>query len=333
MFNFCTLFDSFYLAKGIALYYSLERTCTNFHLYIFAFDEKSYQYLVSLNLESATIINLKQFEDPELLKVKPTRTIAEYCWTSTSSTILYCLTNFDIESCTYLDADLFFVNSPDIIFNEIGNASIALTKHNYHYLYDQSQSNGIYCVQFMYFRNNEVAIKALKWWRNQCIDWCYNYLENGRFGDQGYLPELIKNFKDVKIIENEGAGMAPWNVLKYQRTNDFVFLNKESGKKFDLVFFHFHYLHYHIKNGCIISNPGKVFFPDQIIKTLYYPYIKLLYDYEFAYLSNSIITTQNSIVMIENYSVIRKLIVILKVTLKKSSLLRHLFIERKNTFS
>ena len=336
-FNFCTLFDSYYLAKGLALYYSLEKTCTDFHLYIFAFDDKSFNYLVSLNLKNVTVISLYQFEDPELIRVKPTRTIAEYCWTSTSSTILYCLTNFNIDSCTYLDADLFFLQSPDIIFEEIGNSSIALTKHNYHFLYEQSKTNGIYCVQFMFFRNNEIGLNALKWWRKKCIDWCFNYLDDGKFGDQGYLPELIETFKGVKIIKNEGAGMAPWNILNYNSIDENNFTTKKTGKSFKLIFFHFHHLHYHIEQRNITANPGKVFFPNKIIKKIYVPYIKSLYDYEYAFINKSFPESNESIVNIKNNSLFGKLIVILKVKsigsklqrLKKSSLIRHLFIEKK----
>jgi hypothetical protein len=329
--NFCTLFDSYYLSKGLALYYSLEETCQDFHLYIFAFDDKSYNYLVFLNLKKATIISLNQFEDEELLKVKPHRTIAEYCWTSTSSTILYCLENFKIESCTYLDADLYFFQSPDVIFKEIGDSSIALTKHNYHFLYDQSKSNGIYCVQFMFFRNNKTGIEALKWWRSKCIGWCFNYLENGKFGDQGYLPELVETFKDTKIIENEGAGMAPWNTLKYGLIDKNTFFIKKSRKSFNLNFYHFHYLHYHIEQTQIIANPGKVFFSKRIINEIYIPYIKSLYDYEYAFLNQSFPTLKESIIKIENYSVIEKLIVILKVTLKKISLIRNFLNGKKKS--
>ena len=39
MLNLCTIFFANYSAKGVALYRSLERTCPNFHLYIFAMDE------------------------------------------------------------------------------------------------------------------------------------------------------------------------------------------------------------------------------------------------------------------------------------------------------
>ena len=42
MLNFCTLFDSYYLYKGIALYRSLEQVSDDFTLYIFCFDDKAY---------------------------------------------------------------------------------------------------------------------------------------------------------------------------------------------------------------------------------------------------------------------------------------------------
>ena len=43
--NYCTLFDSFYLTRGLAMYESLKRQTGNFHLYIFAFDDDTYSFL------------------------------------------------------------------------------------------------------------------------------------------------------------------------------------------------------------------------------------------------------------------------------------------------
>jgi len=331
-YNFCTLFDSNYLAKGLALYYSLEKNCDNFHLYIFAFNEKSRIYLENKKLEHATVISLKQFEDIELLKVKPKRTIAEYCWTSTSSTILYCLNNYDIDSCTYLDSDLYFYTSPDILFQEIGNASIAFTRHNYHFLYNQNKTNGEYCVQFMFFRNDELGLAALKWWRGKCLEWCYNYLEDGKFGDQGYLYELIEKFDNVHIINNEGAGMAPWNLLKYKEliNTKYFYVNKAINKEFRLVFFHFHYLHYKISTNSIIANPGKVIFTPKILLKLYVPYLKEIYkreqEFNFGFINDSEIK-----VHFERNSFIKIIMVIIGVLIKRNGIIRSLFIEKKKS--
>ena len=43
--NFCTLFDSYYLDKGLALYLSLKKVCDNFRLYVFCFDDVAFQIL------------------------------------------------------------------------------------------------------------------------------------------------------------------------------------------------------------------------------------------------------------------------------------------------
>ena len=50
--NFCTLFDSNYLLKGLSLYESLVKQCkSDFHLYVFLFDDKSYDIMKKLNLK------------------------------------------------------------------------------------------------------------------------------------------------------------------------------------------------------------------------------------------------------------------------------------------
>ena len=59
---YCTLFDSFYLSRGLVMYESLKREAIDFHLYIFLFDEESYKILTNLKLEFVTIISLHEFE-------------------------------------------------------------------------------------------------------------------------------------------------------------------------------------------------------------------------------------------------------------------------------
>ena len=49
---FCTLFDVNYLDKGIVLYKSLERVCQTFKLYVFCFDDKTYEVLNQLSFKN-----------------------------------------------------------------------------------------------------------------------------------------------------------------------------------------------------------------------------------------------------------------------------------------
>lgn len=245
--NFCTLFDSNYAAKGLTMYESLAKHCPSFHLYIFAFDDKLVKILEKMELPSVTVIALKDFEDEELLAVKPTRTVAEYCWTCSSSTLLYCLQHFNIDSCTYLDSDLYFFADPSVLIDEMGpEDNVLITEHRYSQKYDHSKTSGKYCVQFMTFRNNMNGLKILKWWRNACLKWCYARFEDGKFGDQKYLDDWPTRFEGVHVLKHLGGGVAPWNMQQYEfsRVNKSV-IGKEllTKKSFPVIFFHFHYLY------------------------------------------------------------------------------------------
>ena len=215
MLNFCTLFDSVYLSRGMAMYESLQRNCTNFHLYIFAFDDVCYQFFYQRQFPNITVISLREFEDDKLLMVKQTRSRGEYCWTCTPATIMYVLNTYHVDSCTYVDADLYFFSSPQILLDEVGSDSILLTEHRYTAKYDQSATSGKYCVQFVYFKNDDKGRRALQWWRNACLKWCYNKQEDGKFGDQKYLDDWMTRFEGVHELQHLGGGVAPWNMQQY----------------------------------------------------------------------------------------------------------------------
>ncbi len=116
--DFCTLFDSNYLTRGLALYHSLRANCDSFRLYAYCFDEEAHEILSKLALPDLIPIPLAEFENRELLAVKPGRSRGEYCWTCTSHIILHTLEHFGLDSVTYLDADLFFFADPTVLLDE-----------------------------------------------------------------------------------------------------------------------------------------------------------------------------------------------------------------------
>ncbi len=235
---FVTLFDSHYLTRGLVLYRSLVRYLEDFHLWIVCFDELVYHLLHALNLEKATLIPLKEFEDEELLRVKPHRTLQEYCWTSTPSVIRYVLNQEpSLEALTYLDADLMFFSSPHPIFEELQDASVLLTEHRYHPAFDLSVDRGIYNVQFIMFRRDAKGLQVLDWWRERCLEWCFARVEEGKFGDQKYLDGWPQRFQGVHVLQHLGGGVAPWNVSRYHLTTTEHGIYVESVP---LIFYHFH---------------------------------------------------------------------------------------------
>lgn len=246
--NFCTLFNSAYLSRGMVLYRSLEKTCAEFHLYAFAFDRQCEDYLKTLQLPHLTVVGLKEFEDPELLRIKPSRTAGEYCWTCTASTILYSIEKFGLEQCTYLDADMEFYHDPQLLLQEVENKDVLITDHWYTPQYDQSAESGRFCVQFVFFRNTDNGMRVLRDWRNDCIAWCYDRVEDGKFGDQKYLDTWQEKYEKVHVLQNRGGGVAPWNIQQYHLEDvngKLMVRHRSESVSRPLVFFHFHGLKFY----------------------------------------------------------------------------------------
>lgn len=261
------------------MYESLLKCTPDFHLFVFAFDRKSFEVLGRLSLPKMTVISLEDFEDPELLKTKPTRSIAEYCWTCTSSTVLYAIQKYDLDHCTYIDADLFFYDDPAVLLTEMGNDSVLITEHRYTPEYDQTAESGKYCVQFTTFRNDAKGMKVLNWWRDECIKWCYARSEDGKFGDQKYLDDWTTRFEGVHELQHTGGGVAPWNLQQYRfiEKNNKFFLRKDSSDSYvALVFFHFHHLKFYLNDIVKITSNYRI--PGKILRGLYFPYIRKLME-------------------------------------------------------
>lgn len=258
------------------MYRSLEKHCNQFHLYIFSFNNSSFEILDKLKLESATIIHLDKFENEELLAIKSTRSKGEYCWTCTPSIIKFVLDNYKVNQCTYLDSDLLFFDDPGVLLEEMGKDSILLTEHRYTKKYDQSKKSGIYCVQFISFKNDLRGMKALNWWKDACIDWCFARFEDGKFGDQKYLDDWQTRFKGVHVLNNLGGGVAPWNVQQYKffkKDGEIMGIEKKTNNKFFLIFFHFHNIKFLPEEKIYLSG---YFLPTDAKEIMYKSYIKLI---------------------------------------------------------
>jgi hypothetical protein len=217
--EYCTLFDSNYLVKAVAMHRTLLRHAPDAHLTAFVFDDDAKRILDALDLPQLTVATLAQLEefDAALLAVKGDRTPTEYCWTSTPVLPLYLFAQRpELDEVTYLDADLGFFADPQLLFDEMGDASVCITPHRYSPEYAYQEVNGIYCVQWLTFRRDERGMAALQWWHDRCIEWCYYRLEDGKLGDQKYLDDWPERFEGVHVLEHPGGGLAPWNVANHE---------------------------------------------------------------------------------------------------------------------
>jgi hypothetical protein len=252
----CTLFDVNYLPRGLALHASLRAVDPQARLRVFCMDDRVHDLLEKLCLPGLIPVSLGDLErnDPELAAVKDDRTQVEYCWTATPSVIRYCLTREpDLEAITYVDADVFFFSSLEPLLAELDTDSIQIVPHRYAPAYrHQVRTSGIYNVEWLTFRHDERARTALEWWRERCLEWCYDRLEDGKLGDQMYLDDWPERFEGVGVLRHVGGGLAPWNVTNYT-------LRQSGGRiwvdNVPLVFYHFHSLKLSSRFGRTTASP------------------------------------------------------------------------------
>jgi hypothetical protein len=273
--HFCTYFDRNYLYKGLAMYRSLERHLDQFCLSILCMDGDTYRILNLLGLEKAKLFTLEELEagDEDLAKAKFTRTFKEYCWTLSPSLPLFILKRIpEASEVTYLDADLLFLSDPTPVFEEMGPKSILIISHGYSPRYlPLLPLSGVYNVAFMVFKNNDIGMGCLKWWRERCNEWCFCRMEDGKFGDQKYLDDWPERFGDVCVLSHKGANVAPWNIegRKVHSADGKVFADADQ-----ILFFHYHGVH--LRTPRIIELPRGSRVTKDEADLLYRPYARRL---------------------------------------------------------
>jgi hypothetical protein len=234
--QYITLFDNNYLPMGLCLHASLVAHGGAFVLWVLCMDDEVHRNLTRLALPNLRLIRLAEIESPALLGVKSSRTRAEYCWTITPFTAQFV---FDRDPsagrATYVDADVFLLDSPAPLFAELEHAGkhVLITEHAFDPRYAAAAANGRFCVQFMTFDRSAASARVMTWWQERCIEWCFARIEDGKCGDQKYLdvwPELFGDI--VHVAADLDLALGPWNAEYRQLL--------AGGRKLRPAFFHFH---------------------------------------------------------------------------------------------
>ena len=281
MMHFCTLFDSNYISKGIALYLSIERYSHEYTLYVMAMDRKCQKMLHDLGFERMVVDCIDDISDPALAQARTDRSRAEFCWTCGSYSTDYFLHQYNLPEITYLDSDLLFFSSPQVILDELQakGASVGLSPH-----YTRSSLFGKYCVQYVYFKNDESGRTCLRWWRDECLKWCYSKLEGGKYGDQKYLDSFSGRFPNVCAIENRGAGIAYWNMERYRFNQGEVSFK---GRRWPIVFFHYSGINVAVEEGALTFRHS-MYLTTDIRKTFVEPYAEAMREAFSKYLDTPV---------------------------------------------
>ena len=231
--HYATYFDTNYMAQGVALHDSMQRHCQPYHLHILALDEGVEQ--VGRTLDNVTVVPLQDFLTDELRAATAERTHRETIWTYTPGWMLYVLgVEPAAPSVNYIDADCFFFDNPQPVFNEIGESPIAITPHRFPLRAKHFEVNGLYNVGLVHIKRAGLA--CLREWERLCLEWCCEQSDGKRFADQKYWDDLVPKY-GVHVIEHLGANLAPWNQEQYSyHTRDGKLLVTSEY----LLWYHFH---------------------------------------------------------------------------------------------
>jgi hypothetical protein len=240
MIHFCTYFDHRYLPRGLALLASLRRHARPFRLHVLCLDDVALEELRRRDLPEIIPHRLADLEawEPRLKVARSDRSPVEYFFTCTPCLPLYVLDRHpEAAQVVYLDADLYFFADPTPLLSRLDTASVLLLGHRFPPHLIHLQKYGIYNVGMVGFRNDATGRACLDWWRNRCLEWCFDRLEDARFADQRYLDEWPERFPGVAVATDKGANLAPWNVGGYvlRSIGGRVLVDGEP-----LIFYHFH---------------------------------------------------------------------------------------------
>jgi hypothetical protein len=213
----CTYFDRGFLPQGLALWRSLARHDADAVLWVLALDEFTAALLRELGESRLRVVALAELEtgDPELRAAKASRSPVEYTFTLSPCWPRWLLARQpELDRVTYLDADLFFFGPPAPIFAamDAARASVLITGHRFPSWLRHYERHGRFNVGLLSFRRDVAGLACLDGWRAQCLEWCQDRVEDGRYADQKYLDAWPAQLgAALLVLDRPGVNLAPWN--------------------------------------------------------------------------------------------------------------------------
>lgn len=236
--HFCTLFDENYATSGIALYRSLREHTSDFRLHVLCLDATTKRIVETLGCQDLEAISLEELEaaDSDLKRARDDRSLLEYYYTCKSAFALHLLETREIDGISFMGADLYFYAPPRLLYERIGEASVAVHSHRFPPENREKEWVGRYNADFVFFADDDQGRDCLRRWRERCLEWCYEHLEGDRYADQRYLDDWPERYDDVAVLDHPGVGLAEWNRSTHSLSvhDDDVFVDGEP-----LIFYHF----------------------------------------------------------------------------------------------
>lgn len=153
----------------------------------------------------------------------------------------------NVEKIIYFDPDIQIFNNLSLVEKYLEINDILITPHILHTLPidDLSPSEnlflnfGIYNLGFMALNaKSQNTLDLLNWWEEKTLKIGFNRVSEGLFVDQLWINLAPIFFNNVKVLQEYGFNVAPWNLHERNliNKNDNEYIMKDSSK---LIFYHF----------------------------------------------------------------------------------------------
>ena len=242
---FCTIITNNYFSWAVSLYESLQQFDENAVLYVAIVDETVEDHSSRIAGKNIKILLLNDFEGVNfaqeiITKYKPTLNTLR--WALKPVLISKCLELS--EKVIFLDADLYFFNPYQFLFDYLDTHHIILTPHWRPLTPEKDEpefnatfKHGIYNAGFV--GATAKGKNALDYWAKNCLIFCGNNPETGLYHDQVYLNLIPVYFEKTLIIPHQGCNIASWNIEVCKRNIDPITNEVQINHQHPVIFIHF----------------------------------------------------------------------------------------------
>jgi hypothetical protein len=269
--RYATTLDKNYIARALCLYDSWHDAVPSGDFGFYCMDQESVLVLKRLGLERALIVPHDQFATNELRATRPTRSMAEYCWSSKPAILRHSLQDRpDLDWVIYLDSDMMFFGNANRALDR--DMDYLVTPHRFSPEFEAYRASvGSYNAGYVAFRNSAVGREALGWWMMRCLEWCGSVPASDKYADQKYLDDLPGLFGSA-VPEIKGLNAAPWNIDNY------TVATRDGQVEVDgeaLLLFHFQGFRIHGRSLHDMYS-GNRRLKGEVVKHIYHPYVRRL---------------------------------------------------------
>lgn len=272
---YCTIFDSNYTARALALHASFLEFNRDGLFALVCIDDLAADLLAALDLPRALVLRPAEYVTPALKAVEPTRSRGEYCWTCKPIVLLHLMDRFpDASWVVYLDTDMMLFDEPDSALPG-DRAHYLLTPHRFHASFSEfAEDAGKFNAGYMAARNTPQGRQVVEWWQQRCLESCSVILTPETYADQKYLNRIPVLFPWGEASAHAGLNAAPWNIDAYDVTerNGKVFVGDNA-----LVLYHFQALNV-FRDGTATLYAGNRRVAKSLQRLVYAPYLRRIAD-------------------------------------------------------